>query len=246
MLLSMTFSRRKLMQAATVVALPLSGETAPLRLLVVTGGHSFDKSFFEIFRTHKDKKWEHREHEPKSTSTVYSQPIADSFDVVLLYDMPQKITAEEKQNFLALFDKGVGVVALHHSLCSYQDWDTFGDIIGARMRAIDDGALPAFTYKHDVRFLLQRVDGTHPVLEGVSSFTVFDETYGRMFLDSGSQPLLVTGQEGSIPVVAWARKYKQSRVVAIQPGHGPSIFQEAQWLRLLSNAVRWAADQKST
>ncbi|MBS1829443.1 MAG: ThuA domain-containing protein [Acidobacteria bacterium] len=213
----------------------------PVRLLVVTGGHGFDKRFFDLFASHPEWKWEHREHAPRSTSTVYSKPIARDFDVVVLYDMPKRITENEERNFLDLFRQGKGVVVLHHALCSYQTWDTFNEITGYRMRESNAGALPTFTFLHDVHFPLQKVAVDHPVLEGVPNFDVFDETYGRVYLDGGSQPLLVTNNATSMPIVAWTRTYMLSRLVMIQPGHGPQIFANEHYRRLVANAVRWVA-----
>lgn len=213
----------------------------PLRLLVVTGGHGFDKRFFDLFANHPEWKWEHREHALRSTSTVYAKPIAKDFDVVVLYDMPKVITEAEQSNFLDLFRQGKGVVVLHHALCSYQEWDTYNEITGYRMRQNGDGALPPYTFLHDVHFPLQKVALEHPVLQEVPSFDVFDETYGRVYLEGGSQPLMVTNNATSMPVVVWTRTFMMSRLVMIQPGHGPQIFANAHYRRLVGNAVRWVA-----
>lgn len=213
-----------------------------LRLLVVTGGHSLDRSFFSLFEAQPGWKWQHREHAPKSTATVYRQPLAAEFDAVVLYDMPKQIAQEEQQNFLALFDQGVGVVFLHHALCALQDWPRYNEINGMRLKEkMDDGGLPKFIYKHDVHFDLQKVDAAHPVLEGVPSFRVFDETYGHVYYHENLQPLLVTAHPTSMSIVAWARRYRNSKVVAIQPGHGPQIFGNPHYRRLVANAVNWVA-----
>ena len=230
-------SRRALL-AATASA-RLVGATAPARLLVVTGGHDFDASFWEIFKNRTEWKMEHRAHVPADTCTVYDRPIAQDFDEVLLYDMPRNITEAQQRNFLALFQQGVGVIILHHALAGLQHWSTFEDITGLRMREKGEGGLPSYTYKHDVTFELQRVDLKHPVLEGVPSFAVLDETYGRMYYHPEIQPLMVTNHPASIPVVAWTRTYKNSRLVMIQPGHGPQIFANPNFRRLIANSVKW-------
>jgi type 1 glutamine amidotransferase len=101
--------------------------------------------------------------------------------------------------------------------------------------------LPPYTYKHDVDFELQRVDIKHPVLAGVPSFSVFDETYGRMYYHPDIQPLMVTNHATSIPVLVWTRTYKNSRLAMIQPGHGPQIFGSQDFRRLIANSVQWVA-----
>ena len=230
-------SRRALLGIAASAG--LVGATRRARLLVVTGGHEFDASFWEIFKNRTEWKMEQRAHEPADTCTVYDRPIAPDFDVVLLYDMPRNITEAQQQNFLALFEHGVGVIILHHALAGLQHWGTFEEITGLRMREKGEGGLPPYTYKHDVSFELQRVELKHPVLEGVPSFPVLDETYGRMYYHPEIQPLMVTNHPASIPVVVWTRTYKNSRLVMIQPGHGPQIFGNRAFRRLIANSVQW-------
>jgi hypothetical protein len=41
-----------------------------------------------------------------------------SYDVVVLYDSPGNLTDAQKAKFLVLFDKGIGVVVLHHACLS--------------------------------------------------------------------------------------------------------------------------------
>ena len=192
-------------------------------------------------RTEWNGKWNGARNDPADTCTVYDRPMAPDFDVVLLYDMPRTITEPQQRNFLALFERGVGVVVLHHALAALQQWGTFEEITGVRMREKGEGGLPPYTYKHDVDFDLQRVDIKHPVLAGVPSFSVHDETYGRMYYHPEIQPLMVTNHATSIPVVVWARTYKDSRLLMIQPGHGPQVFGNQDFRRLIANSVQWVA-----
>jgi uncharacterized protein len=231
--------RRALLGMAATAG--LARGATPIRLLVVTGGHEFDASFWGIFQNRPDWKLEPRAHEPADTCTVYDRPVAQDFDAVLLYDMPHNITEVQQQHFLALFERGVGVVILHHALAALQQWSTFEEITGLRMREKGEGGLPPYTYQHDVKFDLQRVDIRHSVLEGVPSFSVLDETYGRMYYHPDIQPLMITNHPTSIPVVVWSRKYKNSRLVMIQPGHGPQIFGSPHFKRLLVNSIVWAS-----
>ena len=234
-------SRRAVLGIAAAAG--MARGATPVRLLVVTGGHEFDVSFWGIFKDRPDWKMEPRAHEPADTCTVYDRPVAPDFDTVLLYDMPRNITEVQQQHFLALFERGVGVVILHHALAGLQQWSTFEEITGLRMREKGEGGLPPYTYQHDVNFDLQRVDVKHPVLEGVPSFSVLDETYGRMYHYPDIQPLMVTNHATSIPVVVWSRKYRNSRLAMIQPGHGPQIFGSPHFRRLLANAIVWVSRQ---
>jgi len=232
-------SRRTVLEMAAAAG--LARGASPIRLLVVTGGHEFDASFWEIFKDHPEWKMEPRAHESAETCTVYDRPVAPDFDALLLYDMPRSITDVQQQHFLALFERGVGVVVLHHALAGLQQWNAFEEITGLRMREKGEGGLPPYTYQHDVNFDLQRVDVKHPVVEGIPSFSILDETYGRMYYHPNIQPLMVTNHPASIPVTVWARTYKNSRLVMIQPGHGPQIFGNLHFRRLIANSIAWVS-----
>lgn len=271
--------------AAAVPCLSQQSGSDPIRVLIVTGGHPFDPSLFQVFEGQPDIRWEHRE-QGVGASNVYSAPIADAYDAVVLYDMVQQISEPQKKNFLELFDKGRGLIVLHHALASYQNWPLFEDIIGGRYHtptlpdlpegvSLEQGRLivefsdveqlrqrfselvktaneffkktsagpPPSTFQHDVKFDLKVVDSRHPVLAGVKSFTLLDEVYGRMSIRDDIQPLLATCHPESTPVVAWAKTYRSSRIVTIQPGHGPQAYQSAEFRRLLINAIRWTAQR---
>jgi hypothetical protein len=111
-------SRRAVLEMTAAAA--LARGASPTRLLVVTGGHEFDASFWEIFKDHPEWKMGPRAHEPAETCTVYDRPVAPDFDAILLYDMPRSITDVQQQHILALFERGVGVVVLHHALAGLQ------------------------------------------------------------------------------------------------------------------------------
>jgi len=65
-----------------------------------------------------------------------------------------------------------------------------------------------------------------------------------MYYHPDIQPLMVTNHPTSIPIVVWSRLYKKSRLVMIQPGHGPQIFGNPQFRRLIGNSIEWAARRK--
>ena len=86
--------------------------------------------------------------------------------MVVLYDMVQNITDAQKAKFLSLFDKGIGLVVLHHALVSYQHWPDFERIIGGRYPEADGKSGVVTTevgYEHDVDIPVVLVSQNHPV-----------------------------------------------------------------------------------
>ena len=64
-----------------------------------------------------------REAMQPAANDLYTKEAARSYDVLVLYDMVQEISEAQKRNLVRLLkEEGKGLVGLHHSLCSYQNW----------------------------------------------------------------------------------------------------------------------------
>ena len=82
----------------------------------------------------------------------------------------------------------------------------------------------------------------HPILRGVKPFVSAGSLYKVRPLAKGAAPLLI----GTIPdaepePVAWTHTYKKARIFYTSLGHWDD-FKNPHFLRLLTNAVRWATE----
>jgi type 1 glutamine amidotransferase len=178
---------------------------------------------------------------------------------------------ELQAGFRALLEQGKGVVALHHALAGWPTWDEYHEWLGGQFfyhpgtwrgqPVLDSGYCHEVT--HDVT-----VVADHPVTAGLpTSFTLTDEVYLGQVLEHGCTPLLrssarydrdhfwsadlaVKGEmfsrEGwnhppGSNLVGWARQALNSRLVYLQPGDGPSAYDNPHYRRLVENAIRWVA-----
>lgn len=216
----------------------------PLRVLVVTGGHDFEREpFFQMFRSFGGITYEEVQH-PQAHARLTPEAGRD-YDAIVLYDMWQPISDEHQQAFVKLLRQGKGLVALHHSLASYQTWDEYRHIIGGRWHTqkwMQNGKeQPASTFQHDVQFKVHIVDNKHPVTKGLQDFDIRDETYGNFEVLPKVKPLLTTDEPTSGRVIAWAHTYGKSRVVYIQLGHDHYAYENPHYRRLVLQAIRWVA-----
>jgi type 1 glutamine amidotransferase len=216
-----------------------------LKVLVVTGGHGFDKaSFFKIFEDNPDITFTHAEHS-KTNASVYERDDLLSYEVIVLYDMPKEITEAQKQNFLSLFKKGVGLVVLHHALVSFPNWLEYERIIGGRYDEPDPKKPGTVTekagYQHDVDIPVVIVATNHPVTAGLKEFTINDEIYWGYRVRPDVTPLISTTHPKSGKPLGWVRTEGKSRVVYLQLGHGPSAHNDPNYRRLVRQSIRWVA-----
>lgn len=221
-----------------------AAESGKLKVLVVTGGHGFEKKeFFAVFEANKAITFTHAEHS-KGTSDVYDRPDLYSYDVVVLYDMVQNITEEQKARFKGLFERGIGLVVMHHALVSYYPgWPEFERIIGGTYPEPADQrgkVTEKFGYEHDVDLSVKILAKDHPINAELSDFQLNDEIYWGFRTRPDVTPLITTTHPKSGKPLAWTRTEGKSRVVYLQPGHGPSAFKNENFRKLVANAIAWA------
>ncbi|MEW6158575.1 MAG: family 16 glycoside hydrolase [Verrucomicrobiota bacterium] len=219
-----------------------------IKTLIITGGHGFDREpFFKLFVENPDITFSEARHGKENASAYEREDLLDQ-QVVVLYDMPRQITEAQKARFRALFDKGIGVLVLHHALVSFQDWPDYENIIGGRYpeNAAQPGRITAEVgYEHDVEVPIVIAARDHPVTAGLNDFVLHDEIYWGYRVRPDVTPLLTTSLPKSGKPLAWARTEGNSRLVYIQPGHGPQAFSDSNYRRLIAQSIRWVAKQSS-
>ena len=215
----------------------------PVRVLLITGGHGFDREPFDVFMKSLPGCIVTEVKHPDALAMFRPENRA-LYDVVLFYDMPGKISEQEKKEFIDCLNAGKGIVVLHHAYCSYQDWPEYQIIIGGRYheRPWTDSkgvAQPASTYEHDVLFRVKVVDKKHPITKGIRDFDILDETYGRGSVNQGVHVLLATDDPTSTPSIAWTNRYGKSNVATILLGHDNHAWTNLNFVKLLTQAILW-------
>jgi type 1 glutamine amidotransferase len=200
---------------------------APLRVLLVTGGHDHAPSFYSVFAEQKG-----------FVTNVNPHPAAyrgslDRYDVLVLYDMLQELPDEQKARLKSFAESGKGIVVIHHALVSFNEWPWYRETIGGQYLE------KASTYKHDLNLEIEPV-ADHPIVRGMGRFRIVDETYKGMWISEKNTVLLRTNDQTSDGPVAWVSSYKPSRVVVIQLGHGREAHESPEWRLLVRNAIAWA------
>lgn len=212
------------------------------KILIVTGGKVVDKeNFYNLF-------------ESFSYDTT-SKPLAfqlfdldkiDNYKAIVFYDTYQPITEEQKESFMNIFEKGIGVLFLHHSLVSHQEWNEYEKIVGGRyfhqVWVDNEKKYGPSTYKHDQDFLVEIIDRNHPVTKGLDNFQIHDETYLNYRVLPKVRPLLRTNYRESGEILGWTHTYKNSKVVYIMMGHDKNAFGNISFKRLVENSINYLSE----
>jgi len=218
-------------------------KNSPVRVLLITGGHDFDKEPFYAFIKSLQGITVTEVKHPNAVK-MFRPENRNSYDVVLLYDMPDTISEQGKKDFTDCLKAGKGLIVWHHAYCSYQNWTEYQNIVGGRYHqnswTDDKGVLhPASTYKHDVRLRVKVIDSKHPVTKGIQDFDITDETYGNGTVNPNVHVLLATDDPSASRSLAWTNRYGKAKVVTILLGHDNLAWTNPDFVKLLTQAVFW-------
>lgn len=219
-----------------------------IRILVITGGHGYKTEEFNRMLGSMEPEISYQIAELPGAYEMFRPENRDKFDVLVFYHMWQTITEEQKILFAECIKNGKPVVALHHSICAFDDWPEYWNIIGGKYfhkpTTFNGKEYPACSYIHDLHFDVKIADKKHPVTRGLKDFPIFDETYKGYYVEGGVATLLTTSEPSSTPTIGWAKNYGKSRIVVLQSGHDVPTFENPNFRTLLKQAVEWVYSGK--
>jgi type 1 glutamine amidotransferase len=214
-----------------------------IRILVITGGHDYKKEQFNQMLGSLGENITYQIAEFPLAYDMFLPENRSKFDVLVFYHMWQKITDEQAKNFADCINEGKPVVALHHSICAYDDWTEYFNIIGGKYfhkpTTVNGKEYLPCSYIHDVHFNVKVLDPKNPVTKGIKDFDIFDETYKGYYVEEGVTPLLTTDEPSSNSVIGWTKKYGKARVVTLQSGHDVPTFENPNFRKLLKQSIEW-------
>jgi len=214
------------------------------QIAVITGGHDYDSvNFFQAFESFYDLQFDHLI-QPEANQ-IYSSDSIDKYDALVFYDLFQDITEDQKSAFTHMLKNGKGIVFLHHSIASYQDWDEFMNILGARyfLEPTMEGGdtIPASTYLDHQEVHVKVLDPDHKVCRGIESFIMTEEVYDLCRITPEVHPLMGTDHPESMDQVVWTNTYGKSRIVYIQFGHDNNAYSNPSFRKLLRQSISWVS-----
>jgi hypothetical protein len=215
-----------------------------IRILVITGGHGYNKETFNEMLNSLGPEITWQVAELPAAYDMFRPENRSKYDVLVFYHMWQKITPDEEKIFAGCIREGKPVVALHHSICAYDGWEEYWRILGGKYfhktTVFEGKEYQPCSYIHDVHFMANIEDDKHPVTKGVADFELFDETYKGYWVDPSAKVLITTKEPSSAPAIGWTKKYGKAKIVVLQSGHDTPTFQNPNFRLLLKQAIEFA------
>jgi type 1 glutamine amidotransferase len=174
---------------------------------------------------------------------IFESTSLDNYDVVVLnygfWTQPEP-SDEAKAALLDYVKSGKGLVSLHFSCSSFQEWDEYRELLGRVWVKGTGGHGPRgeFNVKID--------KPEHPVTSGLSEFTADDELYAKLSGDAEIEVLASAYSDWSKKVepIVFVKPYGKGRVVHNVLGHDTRARENPAFQTLVIRGVEWAATGK--
>ena len=150
----------------------------------------------------------------------------------------------QKAAFLDFVRSGGGFLGVHSATDTFYTWQDYLDLIG--------GYFNGHPWHQAVT--VEVADPTDPLVAFLgNSFQIKDEIYQISDFDYRGSSVLLRLDPGSADLgksgvhrrfygwpLAWTRLYGEGRVFYTALGHEPSVWHDARYQRLLTNAILWS------
>lgn len=217
-----------------------------IRVLLLYGGHKFQQEpFFKMFDNLPRIKY--KAVDMMKLPDILKPGLEKEYDVIVRYDMFKKpYSKKQRQGFIDLLTKGIGLVCLHHSIGAHEAWPEYVNIIGAKYFRKPNEMFRGKEYKrsvyaHDQNIDVKVVNKKHPITKELKDFTIHDETYKGYVVLPKARVLLKTDHPKNNSEIGWVTQYGKSPVFYLQLGHDSKAWSNPNYIKLLANAIKWAS-----
>lgn len=157
----------------------------------------------------------------------------DSYDALVLYTTGADPQGADVGAIIEFVRGGKALIGIHNAADSFTTNPDYVALIGGKFR----------THPAQMDIAVEFVDTQHPITQGLSGFTVFDELY--LFADYTPERVHLLAQtrsyddNGPVPV-CWTREEGAGRVFYLSLGHNPTTLADPCWRELFQRGVQWA------
>lgn len=151
------------------------------------------------------------------------------YDGLLIYANHDNLSPEQEKAMQEFVEGGKGLIPLHSASGCFANSDWYIKTIGGQFKSHGTDT-----------FTASIVNKKHPVTQGLSEFSTWDETYVHQNLNN-DMTVLMERQEGSTKEpYTWVRNQGKGRVFYTAYGHNDSTWTNPGFLNLVKNGVMWA------
>ncbi len=178
---------------------------------------------------------------PSNIAILEDPDLEEKYDVLFAYNQSAwtKITERQMAGHLNFVRNGGGLVAIHSATETFQANPEYVKMLGG-----------SFVKHEPYRTMhILRIEGIHPILEGVKNFDIPDEFYYHDQCNLEDKHVLLVCQspdDQRVHPIAWTKMYGKGRVFFTALGHSVESCSHPSHLRTVTQGIAWAAGRTLT
>ncbi|OCT16257.1 glycosyl hydrolase [Paenibacillus pectinilyticus] len=144
------------------------------------------------------------------------------------------LTASQTAGLLTFVAGGGNLIVLHSGISIQRSYELL-QMVGAKF--MHHPPFQTLSY--------YGIEEGHPLLEGVTNFSVDEEPYMFEFDPFTPKTVFLTYEfEGARYPAGWEHDYALGKIIYLQPGHHAPSFDPPAYRQLLLNSARWLAARR--
>ncbi len=155
------------------------------------------------------------------------------YDGLVIYANHDTLSASQEAAMKGFVENGKGLIPLHCATGCFKNSDWYIETIGGQFASHGTGTFAAEIVKPE-----------HPVMQGVSEFETWDETYVHQRINSDMTVLMERVEDGHREPYTWVRNQGKGRVFYTAYGHNDSTWTNSGFLQLVNNGIFWAIGEQ--
>lgn len=156
------------------------------------------------------------------------------YDGLMIYANHDKIKPDQEKALLDYIKSGNGFIPVHCASFCFQNSPAYIDMVGGQFKSHKTGDFSATI-----------VDAQHPAMNGVTSFTTWDETYVHDKIAKDIHVLTERVEGDHHEPYTWVKNYGKGRVFYTAYGHDEHTWKTPEFLKLLENGILWAVNDEA-
>ena len=155
--------------------------------------------------------------------------VLQNYDGLLIYANHDSISTSQEAALKSFVQGGKALIPLHSGSFCFRNSDWYVQAVGGQFSTHGTG-----------RFTTQLLDAKHPILQGVSEFETWDETYVHSQINPDIQVLMERKEGDKKEPYTWIRNEGEGRVFYTAYGHNEETWKQPEFHKLLANGILWA------
>lgn len=156
------------------------------------------------------------------------------YDGLMIYANHDEIAPEQEQAIKDFVEGGKGLIPIHSASFMFRNSDWYVDAVGGQFKSHKHGTFVASIVKPD-----------HPVMDGLSKFETWDETYVHHKINPDMTVLMERVEDDHREPWTWVREQGDGRVFYTAYGHDERTWKKPGFHELVANGVLWAVGDKA-